>query len=135
MNIDYDPNDYVCESYHRTCRFHEEHPGENFAGCTCAGGYTSRRKTPEEREATKPRTRGVAHKEYLITSARLGDWAEILTDIDGVADDLAFNKAHYPDVEFEVLERTVSPWTITTAVVPVVEYVDHLARWAEDKDG
>lgn len=133
MIIEHDPEDWVVETTSHTCPFHEEHPGQSYAGCTCSGSFTSRLKTPEERAASRPRTRGIPHKEYLITSARLGDWAEILSDIDGVARDLSFNKAHYPDVEFEVLERSVTAWTTTTDEIPVVEFVDHLARWVEEE--
>lgn len=48
MLIRYDPDEYepVYESH--TCFFHEKHPGEPFAGCTCSSSISSRRRSPEE---------------------------------------------------------------------------------------
>lgn len=50
MIIHYNPDDYVVESGSKTCAYHKEHPGKNYAGCTCSGWYTTRLKTKEERD-------------------------------------------------------------------------------------
>lgn len=51
MIINYDPDDWVTEHYHRTCLFHQKHHSEPYAGCTCSADYSQRRATPEERRA------------------------------------------------------------------------------------
>jgi len=33
---------------HRTCRFHKEHPGKIYPGCTCSGSYSTVVKPIEE---------------------------------------------------------------------------------------
>jgi hypothetical protein len=48
MLIRYDPDEHepVYESH--TCFFHQKHPGQSFAGCTCSSSISSRCRSPEE---------------------------------------------------------------------------------------
>lgn len=42
------PDDYEVKSWVKTCPWHQEHPGKNFAGCTCSAGYLRVRKEKEQ---------------------------------------------------------------------------------------
>lgn len=53
MMQDYNPDDYLIEWGHEYCPFHKENPNEHYAGCTCTGWYTMRRKSEEEKEEEK----------------------------------------------------------------------------------
>ena len=44
-----DPDDYVTEHKSHTCEFHKRTPWAQSAGCTCSGGFSMRRATPEEK--------------------------------------------------------------------------------------
>ena len=46
--IQYDPDDWVTESTHRTCPYHVRHPGASYPGCTCSASIGQRRKRPDE---------------------------------------------------------------------------------------
>ena len=46
MLVPWVPTETVCT--HHTCRYHERHPGKSYAGCTCSGSYTARRKNADE---------------------------------------------------------------------------------------
>lgn len=49
----YNPEDYEMVSDFKRCSFHEKHPGGSFAGCTCTGNVSLRRKDSVKKE-TKP---------------------------------------------------------------------------------
>lgn len=49
----YDPDDYEAVSHQHTCAFHRDNPGKSHPGCTCSGGYGTRRRTSEEVAAIK----------------------------------------------------------------------------------
>lgn len=38
----------VTKVEHRTCQFHQKHPGRSFPGCTCSTSVSSRNKTFKE---------------------------------------------------------------------------------------
>ena len=43
-----DPDEFEPVVSRHTCRFHEENPGEFFAGCTCSCSYSQRRRSRED---------------------------------------------------------------------------------------
>jgi hypothetical protein len=48
-----DADRYTAEAETTVCPFHQKHPGESFAGCTCHSVYRQRERTPEEFRAAK----------------------------------------------------------------------------------
>ena len=54
MLIQYDPEKFTSESSTTVCSYHQEHPGANYAGCTCSGTYSLRAKTEAEIAAEDP---------------------------------------------------------------------------------
>ena len=44
MLIEYNPDDYETIVKHRICNYHKEHPGANYAGCTCSCSVSQCRK-------------------------------------------------------------------------------------------
>ena len=44
MIIHYDPKEWVTEVKHGKCPHHTQHPGTNYAGCTCWSSYMQRKK-------------------------------------------------------------------------------------------
>jgi len=48
--IIHDPDDWVTEISSHTCEHHKRQPWDrSWAGCTCSGGISQRRATPEEK--------------------------------------------------------------------------------------
>ena len=64
MLIRSDPDAYIAEAEHRTCPFHQQHPFETYAGCTCSAAYRLRPATGEER-AENRRKRLEGEREHL----------------------------------------------------------------------
>lgn len=132
MNIDYDPDDYEIVVTQRTCPHHMVNPGSSYAACTCAGGYTQRRKPPEviaKQRAAKAKAAAakVTYKEYVITSS-LGWWPESFIDLEDLARDLAYNREHYSEIEFLIKERDVTPWVDSDVKLPEFELPNYLKR-------
>lgn len=48
MLIRYDPDETETVYESHTCFFHQKHPGEPFAGCTCSSSISSRQRAPED---------------------------------------------------------------------------------------
>jgi len=44
MIIHYDPDDYTVETKSSICMYHQQHPGENYAGCSCFFSVMSKKK-------------------------------------------------------------------------------------------
>lgn len=65
MQIHYDPDEFELVFSHSTCAFHEINPGEPFAGCTCSGGYTQRRREASEVAAIKAKRQRTAEDRIL----------------------------------------------------------------------
>lgn len=59
----------------------------------------------------------MANLEYKIMS-RLGDWPEIFSDLQDVANDLDLNRRIYPDVEFGIMVREVGAWEPNLKTLP-----------------
>lgn len=53
MLIQYNPEAYTTETRTTVCSFHQEHPGQNYAGCCCSGTFSLRLKTVEELQASE----------------------------------------------------------------------------------
>jgi len=74
--------------------------------------------------------------EYRFHS-RLGYWPEVFSSMEDLLDDLRWNQANYPDVEFTVQKRRVGPWEDVTetpeAPEPFVSIFDDpdLVEWLE----
>jgi hypothetical protein len=49
MLIEYNPDDYEVESSNTTCSYHQKNPNDrSYAGCTCSGSYSLRKKKPND---------------------------------------------------------------------------------------
>ena len=48
MLIRYDPDEHKAISKHHVCSFHQEHPGQSFADCTCVSSWMTVRRSDEE---------------------------------------------------------------------------------------
>jgi hypothetical protein len=46
--IRYDPDEHETVVERHTCSFHQAHPSQLFAGCTCSTGIYSRPRSPEQ---------------------------------------------------------------------------------------
>lgn len=55
--------------------------------------------------------------EYKISTS-FGDWPEIFTDLQDVADDLEWISVNHPDAEFKVLQRETSDWELSIWKLP-----------------
>ena len=47
MLIESNADDYESVVTHTTCPFHQEHPLEDYAGCTCSSTYSLVKKQPD----------------------------------------------------------------------------------------
>lgn len=50
MQITYSTNDYETMTENHICSFHQQHPSESFAGCTCNASNYQRRKSTESKK-------------------------------------------------------------------------------------
>lgn len=57
MLIRDDPDEYETVSKYRTCIFHQQHPGEPYAGCTCSASISYRRRPASDIAAIKAERR------------------------------------------------------------------------------
>jgi hypothetical protein len=70
VHIHYDPDEFEAVVTRRTCPFHQESPGEQFAGCTCVTGYEQRRRSREEIAAIKGKKRR-EEEDHILAQAEL----------------------------------------------------------------
>lgn len=67
----YDPDEYEPVTEHHVCAYHRLYPGAPYAGCTCWGSYSQRRRSDEEISAIRARKireeedRVLAHAEAI----------------------------------------------------------------------
>lgn len=75
MYVHIDEDEFEPVVTHRTCTFHELHPGERFAGCSCSWSHTTRRRDPKEvarikAERERKRENAVLAEAELIRARR-----------------------------------------------------------------
>lgn len=70
MLIHHDPDEWKPTSGHRVCGFHQTHPGEAYAGCTCMSSFGQVRRDPAEVAAIKAQKRR-EHEDAVLAEAAL----------------------------------------------------------------
>lgn len=53
MQIHFDPDDYEMVGDRRVCSWHQKHPGQPYAGCTCSFSSGLQLRSPEDRARVK----------------------------------------------------------------------------------
>jgi hypothetical protein len=68
MLIHHDPDEWETVTTSHMCPFHERHPGEAFAGCTCSASVSQHRRDPADVAKIKARKRR-EHEDRILAEA------------------------------------------------------------------
>ncbi len=71
MLIYHDDDEWEPDVSHHTCGYHERHPGNPWAGCTCSSSYGMKRRDPAEVAKIKAERCRTKEDEILAEAERI----------------------------------------------------------------